>query len=108
MNKVILCGNLTKDVELRTTPNGKLVGNVGLATNESYTDKQGQKVDNVVFHNLTIWGNQAETLSKYTLKGDKLLVEGKISYREWDKDDGTKGKVTDIIVDRFEFLVSKK
>lgn len=108
MNKVILLGNLTKDIELRTIPSGNTVGNVGIATNESYTNKQGEKVDKVSFHNLTVWGKQAETLSKYTQKGSKLLVEGKISYRQWEAQDGTKRIATDIIVERFEFAGSKQ
>lgn len=108
MNKVILLGNLTRDIELKTIPSGSIVGNVGIATNESYTNKQGEKVDKVSFHNLTVWNKQAETLAQYTQKGSKLLVEGKISYRKWEKDDGTKGMAVDIIVDRFEFAGSKQ
>lgn len=107
MNKVILLGNLTRDVELKTIPSGSIVGNVGIATNESYTNKQGEKVDKVSFHNLTVWNKQAETLAKYTQKGSKLLVEGKLDYQEWEKD-GVKRIMTKIIVDRFEFAGSKQ
>ncbi len=108
MNKVILLGNLTKDIELKTIPSGKTVGNVGIATNESYTDKDGNKIDNVAFHNLSIWGKQAETLAKYTQKGSKILVEGKISYRQWEAQDGSKRMATSITVERFEFAGSKQ
>ena len=108
MNRVILLGNLTKDIELKTIPSGDVVGNVGIATNESYKNKNGEKVDKVSFHNLTVWGKQAEALSKYTQKGSKLLVEGKISYRQWEAQDGTKRIATDIIVERFEFAGSKQ
>lgn len=108
MNKVILLGNLTKDIELKTIPSGDVVGKVGIATNESYKNKNGEKVDKVSFHNLTMWGKQAETLAKYTQKGSKLLVEGKISYRQWEAQDGTKRTATDIIVERFEFAGSKQ
>ena len=107
MNKVLLLGNLTKDIELKTIPSGKVVGNVGIATNESYTDKDGKKIDNVAFHNLTIWGKQAETLAKYTQKGSKILVEGKISYRQWEAEDGSKRMATSITVERFEFCGTK-
>ena len=108
MNKVILLGNLTKDIELKTIPSGDVVGKVGIATNESYKNKNGEKVEKVSFHNLTMWGKQAETLAKYTQKGSKLLVEGKISYRQWEAQDGTKRYATDIIVERFEFAGSKQ
>ena len=106
MNKVILLGNLTRDIELKTIPSGSIVGNVGIATNESYTNKQGEKVDKVSFHNLTVWNKQAETLAQYTQKGSKLLVEGKIDYQEYEKD-GVKRIITKIVVERFEFAGSK-
>lgn len=107
MNKVILLGNLTKDIELKTIPSGDVVGSVGIATNENYINKQGEKVEKVSFHNLTIWGKRAETLAQYTKKGSKLLVEGKIDYQEWEKD-GVKRIMTKIIVERFEFAGSKQ
>lgn len=107
MNKVILLGNLTKDIELKTIPSGEVVGSVGIATNESYKNRQGERVEKVSFHNLTIWGERANTIAKYTQKGSKLLVEGKIDYQEWEKD-GVKRINTKIIVDRFEFAGSKQ
>lgn len=106
MNRVTLLGNLTRNVELKTLQSGNVVGNVGIATNESYIDKQGNKVDKVAFHNLTLWGKRAETLAQYTQKGSKVLVEGKIEYQEYEKD-GVKRIITKIIVDRFEFAGSK-
>ncbi len=107
MNKIILLGNLTKDIELKTLQSGNVVGNTSIATNESYTNKQGEKVNKVSFHNLTVWGKQAEVLAQYTQKGSKLLVEGKIDYQEYEKDN-VKRTIAKIIVDRFEFAGSSK
>jgi len=106
MNKVILMGNLTKDVELRQTQTGKSVGSVGLATNESYIDAYGNKQNKAEFHNLVIWGKQAESLAKYTHKGSKVLVEGKITYSDYLDKEGVKKYKTEIVVLSFRFLDS--
>lgn len=108
MNKAILIGNLTKDVELRNTPSGKTVGSVTLATNEQITDKQGNKTKQATFHNLVIWNKAAEIIAQYCHKGNKLYVEGKIVNRSYDAPDGTKRYVSEIVVKDFEFLDSAK
>ena len=107
MNKVILMGNLTRDVELRTTQSGKSVGSFGLATNESYIDKDGNKQNKAEFHNLVVWEKKADALAQYTKKGSKLLVEGKLSYSSYQNKDDMKVYKTEIIVNNFEFLDSK-
>ena len=108
MNKAILIGNLTKDVELRNTPSGKTVGSVTIATNEQTTDKEGNKIKQATFHNLVIWNKAAEIIAQYCRKGSKLYVEGKIINRSYDAPDGTKRYVSEVLVKDFEFLDSAK
>lgn len=108
MNKVQLIGNLTKDVELRNTPGGKIVGGVTIATNKTITDQAGNKNKVATFHNLVIWNKAAEIIAQYARKGSKLYVEGEISNRSYEAQDGTKRYVTEIIVQEFEFLDSAK
>ena len=108
MNKAQLIGNLTKDVELRNTQSGKIVAGVTLATNKTQTDQAGNKTKVATFHNLVIWNKAAEIIAQYAHKGSKLYVEGEISNRSYDKPDGTKGYVSEIIVQEFEFLDAPK
>lgn len=107
MNKAQLIGNLGKDVELRTTQSGKVVGSVSLATNKTFTDQAGNKTKQATFHNLVIWGKAAEIFAQYTHKGSKVYVEGEISNRSYDGQDGVKHYVSEIMVQEFEFLDSK-
>jgi single-strand DNA-binding protein len=107
MNKAILIGNLTKDIELRTTPNGKQVASTSMATNKSYKDANGIKQQVATFHNLVIWGKQAEVIAQYAGKGSKIAVEGEINNRSYDDRDGNKKYISEIIVREFEFLDSK-
>ena len=103
VNKIILIGNMTKDIEVRTTPNGKTVGGFGIALNETYN---GEK--KATFLNCVAWEKTAENLSKYCGKGSLIYVEGKIQNRSWDKPDGTKGYATEIVCLNVKFLNSKK
>ena len=108
MNKAQLIGNLTKDVELRNTPGGKIVGSVTLATNKTITDQAGNKNKVATFHNLVIWGKAAEIIAQYARKGSKLYVEGEINNRSYDGQDGVKRYISEIVVREFEFLESAK
>lgn len=104
MNKAILIGNLTRDPEAKTTSSGKTVVTCGIATNERWTDAAGAKQEKTTFHNLVIWGKQGETFAKYLTKGKKVMVEGRIENREYEKQDGSKGRSSEIVVSDFEFL----
>lgn len=104
MNKAILQGNLGKDPELRTIESGKSVASFPLATNESYTNKSGEKVNITDWHNCVVWGAKADVIAKYVSKGDNILLEGKIKSRSYETKDGDKKYVTEIVVDNFEFL----
>lgn len=108
VNKVILLGNVGADPELRYTPGGQAVCDVRLATNEKWTDKEGQKQERTEWHRLVIWGKQAETIKKYVVKGNQLYVEGRIQTRSWeDKDTKAKKYMTEIVVSEFTFIGGK-
>lgn len=104
MNLVILLGNLGNDPELKYTPSGMAVGSFRLATSESYTDKSGAKQTTTHWHNIVAWGKLAELCNQYTSKGSSVLVEGKLTYRNYDKKDGTKAYVTEVVANSVKFI----
>lgn len=106
MNVANLIGRLTKDVELRYTENKVAVGNLTLAVNRSFKNKEGNY--DADFINCIAYKTQAETLNKYVKKGDKLGIEGRIQTRSYDSQDGLKKYVTEVIVDKIHFLENKK
>lgn len=106
MNKVILCGNLCKEVELRNTTNGTSVLQNTIAVKNDYKNANGEYDSE--FINIVAWKQTAEYISKYASKGNKVLVEGKLRNRSYDKQDGTKGYVTEVIVEKVELLTFKK
>lgn len=103
MNKVLLYGNLTRDPELRSLPSGGQVCSFGLATNRVWRDKEGQKQEQVEFHNIVVFGRQAETCAQYLKKGSSAIIEGRIQTRSWDSPEKGKQYRTEIIADRVEF-----
>ncbi len=102
LNKVLLIGRLTVDPQLRTTPGGQPVASFGLATNRTWTDKAGAKQEAVEFHNIVVWGRQAEIASKFLIKGSLALVEGRLQTRQWDDRQGQKRRTTEIIAERIQ------
>ena len=106
-NKTILLGNLTRAPELKTLPSGTPACTLGIATNHSYTDKSGEKREEVCFIDCEAFGKTAETISKYFEKGEPILIEGRLRYRTWETDDGKRSK-HDILIDRFTFVGSKR
>lgn len=103
VNKVILIGRLGKDPELKQTPSGTQVCSFTLATSESYKSKDGKSEDKTQWHNVTVFGKQAENCSKYLAKGRNAYIEGRIEYRSWEKE-GKKFHATDIIATTVQFL----
>lgn len=103
LNKVILIGNLTRDPELRALPSGTKVCSLGVATNRVWKDKNGQRQEDTQFHNVAVFGIQAENVAQYLRKGSSLLVEGRLQTRSWDAPDGKKQYRTEIIADRVQF-----
>ena len=104
LNKVFLFGNLTRDPEQKSLPNGTAVTNFALATNRVYKDANGAKQEQVEFHNIVVFGRQAETSAQYLKKGQGVMIEGRITTRSWDdKTTGEKKYRTEIVADAVQF-----
>lgn len=103
LNKALVIGNLTRDPENKALPSGINVSSFSVATNRVWTDKNGAKQENVDFHNIVVFGKQAENVGKYLKKGSSVLVEGRMQTRSWDATDGTKKYRTEIVADRVQF-----
>ena len=107
-NKTILMGNLTRDPEIRSLPSGATVTNFGLAVSETWTDKaSGEKREEVCFVDVDAWGRQGEVVLEYFSKGKPILIEGKLKFRTWEADDGTKRSKHSVTLDRFSFVGSR-
>lgn len=106
MNKVLLTGRLTRDPELRSTTNGLEVASFSVAVTRTFKNKEGNYEAD--FFNVSVFGKQAENVSKYCFKGSQVGVEGRLQSRSYDAQDGTKRYVTDVVADRVEFLSPKK
>lgn len=106
MNKVILIGHLTRDIELRYTPAGVAVGNSSIAVNTNYKDKNGEKKQEACFIEISAFGKSAEIMNQYLSKGKKVLVEGRLKFDMWEKD-GTKHSKHSVLIESFEFLEAK-
>jgi single-strand DNA-binding protein len=104
VNKVILVGNLGRDAELRYTPSGAAVAKFSLATTEMWNDKAGQRQERTEWHNIDLWGKQAETLSEYLVKGKQVYVEGRLQTDEYTDKEGVKRKSTKVRCDRVVLL----
>jgi len=105
-NKVQLIGHLGSKIELKTLESGKIVGNVSIATNESYKNQKGEKISETTWHRLVIWGKNAELIEKYTDKGSEIAIEGKISNRDYSDKDGVKRYISEIVVNEFLLMGS--
>lgn len=102
LNKAFIAGNLTRDPELRALPSGANVASFGVATNRVWYDQDRNKQEATEFHNIVVFGRQAETTAQYLKKGSGVLVEGRIQTRSWEKD-GQKQYRTEIVADRVQF-----
>ncbi len=103
LNKALIAGRLTADPQLRATTSGQPVATFSVATNSVWTDKAGAKQEAVEFHNIVVWGKQAEVASKFLTKGALVLVEGRLQTRSWDDKTGVKRKTTEIVAERIQF-----
>ncbi len=106
-NKVILVGNLTRDLELRYTPSGTAVGNTGIATSRKFKGADGQQKEEVCFVDLTFFGRTAEIANQYLRKGSKVLVEGRLKFDSWEDQNGGKRSKHSITVENMTMLDSK-
>jgi single-strand DNA-binding protein len=102
LNKAMIYGNLTRDPEMKALPSGMNVTSFSLATNRRYKDRDGNYQDAVDYHNVVVFGRQAETVSQYLKKGAGAFVEGRMQTRSWDKD-GQKHYRTEVVADRVQF-----
>jgi len=104
LNKAILIGNLTRDPELRSLPSGVKVCSFSIATNRVWKDKNGARQESADYHNVVVFGRQAETVAQYMKKGSSILVEGRMQTRSWDdKNTGEKKYRTEVVADRTQF-----
>lgn len=103
LNKALIIGNLTRDPEMRALPSGIQVATLSVATNRVWTDKNGAKQEAADYHNVVLFGRQAEIVAQYLRKGSSVLVEGRMQTRSWDAQDGTKKYRTEIVADRVQF-----
>jgi single-strand DNA-binding protein len=104
INRVVLVGNLTRDPELRHTPSGTAVCSLRLAVNSRRKDQSGQWVEKPNYFDVTVWGQQGENCAQYLAKGRPVGVDGRLEWREWDAQDGTKRQAVEIIADSVQFL----
>jgi single-strand DNA-binding protein len=103
LNKVFLIGNLTRNPELRALPSGASVASFGIATNRIWKNQQGEQQKDTQFHNVVVFGRQAEIVSQYLTKGSLAMIEGRIQTRSWEGKDGTKQYRTEIVAERIQF-----
>mgnify|MGYP003393673935 CR=1 FL=1 len=102
-NRAIIIGNLTRDPELKSLPSGIQIATLGVATNRVWKDKSGAKQESTDYHNIVVFGRQAETTAQYLRKGSSILVEGRLQTRSWDGPDGKKNYRTEVVADRVQF-----
>jgi single-strand DNA-binding protein len=107
LNKVMLVGNLTRDPELRHTPNGKPVSSFGVATNRRWKNEAGELQEETEFHTVVVWGRLAEVIPQILKKGHRVFVEGRLRTRSWEGQDGAKRQRTEVVMENFIPLTPK-
>lgn len=108
INRVVLVGNLTRDPELRQTPSGTSVCKLRVAVNTRQKDSAtGQWGDKPNYFDVTVWGNQGESCAQYLAKGRPVAIDGRLDWREWDAQDGSKRQAVEIIAENVQFLGSR-
>ena len=108
LNRVMLLGRLTRDPEVRTTPTGKTVANIGVATGRVWFDAAGAKQEKTEFSNCVLWGKLADIAGQYLSKGRRVYVEGRLETRDWTGQDGVKRYRTEVIVSNLIMLDSPR
>lgn len=107
LNSVHLIGNLTRDPETRQTPAGTPVGDISIAINQSFKDKEGNEKEEVVFVDCVVWGRQAETCQQYLTKGASVFIEGRLQLDQWETKEGEKRSRLRVRAERVQFLSQK-
>ena len=108
LNKTLLMGNLTKDLELKYGKNGQPVTNMRRAVNRAYTTQTGEKKEEVCFITVVVWGKQAESCHTYLKKGSAVFVEGRLQSRSWESEAGEKRSIIEVVAERVQFMDRKK
>jgi len=109
LNKVMLIGNLTRDPEIKYTPKGTAIADIGLAVNRNYTTESGEKREEVTFIDVTLWGRTAEIVGEYCKKGRPLFVEGRLQLDQWeDKQTNQKRSKLKVVADNIQLLGSRE
>ena len=106
-NKVQLIGHLGQDPEIVNLESGKTLAKFSIATNESYKNAQGEKVENTYWHNVVAWGKTAEIIEKYVTKGKEVAIEGKLTTRSYDDKEGNKRYITEVVCNELLMLGGK-
>ena len=107
INKAILIGNLGKDPELRYTPSGQAVASFSIATTRKWRDNEGQSQEQTEWHNIIVWGKQAENANEYLQKGRSVYIEGRIQNRSYEDKDGNKRYISEVVAQTVQYLGSK-
>lgn len=108
VNKVILVGNLGRDPEVRNTPSGQTVASFSIATSRKWKDRDGNRQEQTEWHNIVVWGRQAEVAGQYLTKGKQIYVEGRLQTRSWDdQQSGEKKYRTEVVCETFQMLGSR-
>ena len=103
-NKVQLIGHVGNDPEIKTFDGGKKLAKLSIATNESYKNDKGEKVEETQWHNLIAWGKTADTIEKYVVKGKEIAIEGKLTHKSYEDKNGEKRYVTEVVIDELMLL----
>jgi len=103
-NRVQLIGNVGNDPEIKTLEGGKKLASLSIATNESYKNERGEKVEQTEWHRITAWGKTADIIEKYVTKGKEIAVEGKLAHRSYEDKNGEKRYVTEVIISEIMLL----
>ena len=103
-NKVQLIGHVGNDPEIKTFDGGKKLAKLNVATNESYKNDKGEKVEETQWHNLVAWGKTADIIEKYVVKGKEIAIEGKLTHKSYEDKNGEKRYVTEVVIDELMLL----
>ncbi len=106
LNKVFLIGNLTRDPELRYTPNGTAVASFGIAVNRTWSGQSGEKKEEVCFVDINMFGRRAEVINEYFSKGNPIFIEGRLQFNQWETKDGQKRNTLRVVAENFQFIGS--
>ncbi|MFH6997772.1 single-stranded DNA-binding protein [Flavobacterium sp. FlaQc-57] len=103
-NRVQLIGNVGQDPEIKTLENGKKLAHLTIATNDSYKNDKGEKIEQTEWHRLTAWGKTAEIIEKYVVKGKEVAIDGKLTHRTYDDKNGEKRFITEVVINEILLL----